>query len=172
MFSVWRAHIRPTGGTGGVNYEASYALCLRKNVIGVGWQVTERFSPDPLSLAEYLTLAKTHYPDDKFNNLNMAIGRLKSMQQNDLVWIRHPDRRTHLCRIVGPWDYRDAAEYAWVDIVNVRPVEIIEVGADAVPRVIESRFAGGSVIEPVKNEGKPATIALWRQINASRDASI
>ncbi len=170
MVSVWRAHIRPTGGTGGVNYGASYDLCLRKNVIGIGWRVTERFSPDSLSLVEYLTLAKTHYPDD--NSLNMAIGRLKSMQQNDLVWIRHPDRRTHLCRIVGPWDYRDAAEYLWADIVNVRPVEIIEVSAEAVPRVIESRFAGGSTIDPVKNEGELATITLWREINASRDASI
>lgn len=171
MVSVWRAHIRPDGGTGGVDYEASYALCLRKNVIGVGWRVTERFSPDPLPLVEYLTLGKTRYHKD-YNSWNMAIGRLKSMQQNDLVWIRHPDRRTHLCRVVGPWDYRDAAEYVWVDIVNVRPVEIIEVGAEAVPRVIESRFAGGSTIDPVKNEGELATITLWREINASRDASI
>lgn len=168
MISVWRAHIRPTGGTGGVNYEASYDLCLRKNVIGVGWRVTESFSPDPLSLVEYLALGKTHYPDN--NSLNMAIGRLNSMQQNDLVWIRHPDRRTHLCRIVGPWNYRDAAEYRWVDIVNVRPVEIIEV--DAVPRVMEARFAGGSTIDPIKNEGELATITLWQELNANRDVSI
>lgn len=168
MVSVWRAHIRPTGGTGGVNYEASYDLCLRKNVIGVGWRVTESFSPDPLSLVDYLALGRTRYPEH--NSLNMAIGRLNSMQQNDLVWIRHPDRRTHLCRIVGPWDYRDAAEYRWVDIVNVRPVEIIEV--DAVPRVMESRFAGGSTIDPIKNEGELATITLWQELNANRDVSI
>jgi hypothetical protein len=161
MPSIWRVHIRPTGGTGGVDYQRSYDLCLRKNIIGIGWWVTDQYSLDPLSIRDYLRMAEERFPSD--GSLNTAINRLRTMEQHDLVWIRSPrPYRYHLCRVVGPWDYRDGAEYREADIVNVRPVEIVEVENADVPRQIEPRFHGGSTIEPVRDQQQvSATIELW-----------
>jgi hypothetical protein len=161
MPSVWRVHIRPTGGTAGVVYQRSYDLCLRKNIIGIGWQVTESYSRDPLSLRDYLAESAKVYQND--GSLNTAINRLRAMEQHDLVWIRSPrPYYYHLCRIVGPWDYRDAFEYREVDIVNVRPAEIVEIKAADVPREIEPRFQGGSTIDPIKDQKQvDTTIELW-----------
>ena len=80
MPSVWRVHIRPTGGTGGVDYQRSYDLCLRKNVIGIGWRVTDNYSHEPLTLRDYLAQVD---PDD--GSWNTAINRLRAMDQHDLV---------------------------------------------------------------------------------------
>lgn len=163
MTSVWRVHIRPTGGTAGVDYLRSYDLCLRKNIIGVGWRVTDSYSPNPLPLRDYLSQV-----DGDDGSWNTAINRLRAMEQHDLIWIRSPrPYRYHLCRVVGPWDYRDASEYREVDIVNVRPVEIVEIEPPAVPREIEPRFQGGSTIEPIKDQHQlNATIELWRKCHA------
>lgn len=163
MTSVWRVHIRPTGGTSGVNYQRSYDLCLRRSIIGVGWRVTESFSRTPLSLGDYLRRVD---PND--GSWNTAINRLRAMDQNDLVWMRSPKPyRYHLCRIVGPWDYRDSREYREVDIVNVRAAEIIEIDTSAVPREIDPRFLGGSTIEPIRDQSQfDATVELWHKSHA------
>jgi hypothetical protein len=167
MVSVWRVHIRPFGGAR-VDYAGSYDLCVRKNVIGIGWQIASRetYSDVPLSLSDYLREAAEAYPDGV--SWKTAINRLRDMNQNDLVWIRSPrPNRYHLCRIVGPWDYRGAREYRELDVVNVRPVEMIEVEPQAVPREIEMRFIGGSTIEPIRNQSQvDATIELWSRYNA------
>ena len=163
MASIWRVHVRPTGGTEGVNYARSYELCLTKNVIGIGWQVTETYSPSPMSLRDYR--AKMDPNDGSWNT---AIGRLLAMEQHDLVWIRSPrPYRYHLCRVVGPWDYRDSAEYRAVDIVNVRPVEIVEIESANVPGIVQPRFMAGSTIEPIKDpEQTKATIDVWHKCHA------
>jgi hypothetical protein len=163
LTSAWRVHIRPNGGTAGKDYQRSYDLCLRKSIIGIGWRVTEVYSRDPLSLRDYLGRVD---PND--GSWNTAINRLCAMNQHDLVWIRSPrPYHYHLCRIIGPWDYRDASEYREVDIVNVRPVEIIAIQATAVPREIEPRFQGGSTIEPIKDRHQlEATIELWQRYHS------
>lgn len=149
-----------------MDYQRSYDLCLRKNIVGIGWQVTDSYSRPPLSLRDYLAQGAVLWPND--GSWNTAINRLRAMDQHDLVWIRSPKPyHYHLCRIVGPWDYRDASEYREVDIVNVRPVEIIEIEATAVPREIEPRFQGGSTIEPIKDQHQlDATIELWHKYHA------
>lgn len=168
MISVWRVHIRPTGGTAGVDYAGSYKLCVEKNIVGIGWQIASReaYSDVPLSLNDYLREAAKAYSDGV--SWKTAINRLRDMSQNDLVWIRSPrPNHYHLCRIVGPWDYRGGREYREVDVVNVRPVEMIEIEPQDVPREIETRFIGGSTIEPIRDQSQlDATIELWRRYNA------
>ena len=159
MTSVWRVHIRPSGGDR-VDYQASFDLCLRQHIIGIGWRVTEAYSRAPRSLRDY----RSHM-DPNDGSWNTAINRLVAMDQHDLVWIRSPrPYHYYLCRIVGPWDYRDAAEYRELDIVNVRPVEMIEIEPTIVPREIEPRFLGGSTIEPIRDQHQlDATIELWHR---------
>ena len=166
MVSVWRVHIRPTGGTEGVDYARSYELCLSKNVIGIGWGVTDTYSRIPKSLRDYRAESQARYPDGR--SLSMALGRLLQMEQHDLVWIRSPrPHRYHLCRIVGPWDYRDSTDYRAVDIINVRPVEIVEIETPDVPGIIQPRFVGGSTIDPIKDQDQvQATIDVWHRYHA------
>ena len=171
MVSVYRVHIKPTGGTKGVNYEQSYELCLRNNVIGFGWKVTEKYSAEPIKFRDYMESAEATYRGDSDNSMRTAVNRLNAMEPHDLAWIRSPNPFRHesrcfyhLCRIVGPWDYRDSAEYLAWDIVNVRPVEIIEINEDDLPKGLETRFQRGSVIEPIKTPALvDGTIQLWKR---------
>src|SRR5215469_2786876 len=124
---LWRIHIRPGGG--GADPIASYALCLRKKIIGVGWQVN-RQTTKPLSIEEYYKLCEEKYGDEWWN-AKSNIDALGSMAIDDLVWMRSPKGVYHLCSIAGPWEYQDLPENKEADVVNVRPVKIAEVGVSA-----------------------------------------
>ena len=56
---LWRIHIRP--GRSNINPAKSYAFCLRKEVIGVGWGVE---SDDPQTLKHHVELYDNQYADE------------------------------------------------------------------------------------------------------------
>lgn len=162
--SCWRMHIRPKGGDPKRTPQARYDFCLDKNIIGMGWPVTSSYSGTPLSFSEYMTKGRDEYGADDIS-WNTAIERLREMEQHDLVWIRSPrPYNYHLCRVVGSWDYRDSKDYLACDLVNVRAVEIVTVDASAIPADLVARFSGGSVIEPIRDQGQVEfTIATWHK---------
>jgi hypothetical protein len=159
---LWRIHIRPGSGRG--DPVLSYALCLKDKIIGVGWQV-ERDQASPLSLDDYLRLGESthgdHWPAGK-----IAVGLLASIQRDDLVWMRSPAGVYHLCRVKGPWEYRDRAENKDADIANVRPVEIVEVGVSAhVPGKVIACFRPARTIQRIRDQSALAySERLWAKL--------
>lgn len=145
---LWRIHIRPTGG---LNDPAlSYSLCLKNKVVGMGWPVAFR-GKKPLSLGEYRTRAKARYRKDPSGQINT--GLLQSISDNDLVWMRSPENIYHLCRVVGPWRYINRQQNLDADIVNIRAVEIVEVGPELnVPGSIINCFVPARTLQRIKNE--------------------
>lgn len=159
---LWRIHIRPGGGQ--ANPTLSYALCLRENVIGVGWQV-EKDQDVPLIPDEYLRLGANFYGDE-WGSGRSAVGLLLHMEVNDPVWMRSPQGIYHLCRVNGPWEYRDRPDNKDADIVNVRPVEIVQVGVETnVPGKVIACFRASRTIQRIRDDtALEASQRIWSKL--------
>jgi hypothetical protein len=120
--SVWRLHLRATGGAG--DPDAGFPLCEKQQIVGMGWAVTW---PDSTrkSWENYAKLGSSEYGDHSWrvNTARFAT----EVNENDLIWTRNKGMY-FLARVSGSWSYRDRAENRDADIVNVRPVEMINVG--------------------------------------------
>ena len=67
--------------------------------------------------------------------------------------MRSPENIYHLCRVVGPWRYINHQNNVDADIVNVRPVEIVEVGPELdVPGSVIACFVPSRTLQRIKNE--------------------
>jgi hypothetical protein len=156
MTQLWRIHIRPDGG----DPARSYAFCLRKEVIGVGWAID---NDEPLPLERYLELSADAYPDGTGNS---TVRRLASMAMGDLVWMRSTDGVYHLCKVHGPWKYEASREARAVDIVNTRRVEIAEVGVEIhVPGKIIAAFRSARTVQRINDEiALAASVLIWNKL--------
>jgi hypothetical protein len=149
MTQLWRIHIRP--GEGRTDPVLSYGLCLDRRVIGVGWQV-DKDAITPLSIEDYFKLGAVIYGEE-WNSGKIAVGLLAKMELDDLVWMRSLQGVYHLCKVTGPWEYRDSAEYRDADVVNVRSVEIIEVGVSThVPGKVIACFRPARTIQRIMDQ--------------------
>jgi hypothetical protein len=168
MTQLWRIHIRPGGGE--VDPALSYELCLKENVIGVGWQV-DRDGPIPLK--QYLQLCEDAYPDT-WSSAKSAVGLLSVMSQGDLVWMRSTRGVYHLCKITGSWEYRTTREYRDVDVVNVRSVDVAEVGVSMhVPGKVISCFIPSRTVQRIGDETALAVSQrIWKKLNGENVASL
>jgi hypothetical protein len=161
MTELWRIHIRPGGGE--VDTALSYALCLKEGVIGVGWQV----DPDgPLPLEEYLRLCADAYSDSSWPSAKTAVGLLQQMSSGDFVWMRSPRGVYHLAKVEGPWEYRTRSEYREVDVVNIRPVQIVEVGVSShVPGKVISSFIPARAVQRIADDtALEASERIWGKL--------
>jgi hypothetical protein len=148
MTELWRIHIRPGGGE--VDTALSYALCLKEGVIGVGWQVE---ADGPLSLEEYLKLCADAYSESSWQSAKTAVGLLEQMSCGDLVWMRSPQGVYHLATVEGQWEYRARPEYQEVDVVNIRPVRIVEVGVSIhVPGKVIACFIPARAVQRINDD--------------------
>jgi hypothetical protein len=163
MPQLWRIHIRPGGDE--PNPAKSYAFCLRKEVIGVGWGVA---SDGPLTLEHYLELCGRLYPGTAKIG-KRAVSLLHSMANGDLVWMRGTHGVYHLCMVVGPWTYRGSPEFEAVDIVNTVRVEIAEVGVEIhVPGNVISSFKSPQLIRHIDDDTALAVSTLiWNRVTGS-----
>ena len=144
---LWRVHIRPTGPEGNVDVKKSVELCLRDNIIGIGWRVDRR----PSSKEEYFKLGeKRHGSSSSWKSNSRAI--LYKMHEDDLVWIRDTNGIYYLGRICGDWEYRDNEENLQVDIINIRPVEkFYKVGTRVAGKIINS-FIPSKTIQQIHDD--------------------
>jgi len=75
------------------------------------------------------------------------------MAFDDLVWMRSPQGVYHLCKVKGPWEYRTQPEYRKVDIVNIRPVQIVEVGVSIhVPGKVIACFRPARTVQRINDD--------------------
>lgn len=156
--TVWRLHVRPSGGHGDVR--RSYAFCLAESVVGMGWAVAPGSAA---TAADYLDACVATHGRGQDENVR----RLMSMKEGDLVWMRSPRGVYHLARITGPWAYRGTPEHRDADIVNLRPATILAVGTeDRVPGKVVANFRGQRTLQRVlDNTAVSYSLALWDRLN-------
>jgi hypothetical protein len=162
MTQLWRIHIRPGGGR--ADPVLSYALCLDRKVIGVGWPV-DKEAITPLSIDDYFKLGADAYGEEWASG-KIAVGLLAKIESDDLVWMRSLQGVYHLCKVSGPWEYRDLAEYKDADIVNVRPVDIIEVGVSThVPGKVIACFRPSRTVQRITDQtALGASQRIWAKL--------
>ena len=80
------------------------------------------------------------------------MGLLLHMENDDLVWMRILKGSTSF-QISGPWEYRDQPDYKDADIVNVRPVEIVQVGVEThVPGKVIACFRAPRAVQRIRDD--------------------
>lgn len=144
MPKVWRVHLRPTGGPKSSPQNA-VDLCLRRNIVGIGWQVR----PTPRTPDEYWQAGDRKYTGRGHKGWSAAANAiLWRIADGDLVWFRDTFGIYYLGQVSGDWDYRDDLEYREIDIVNVRPCkEIYPVGTTVAGKIISAFIRGYAVRE-------------------------
>jgi len=162
---VHRLHIRPSGGEG--NPVLSFEYCLRRQVLGVGWQV-DAASQKPLVWEEYEKLASKRHGGVH------AISRVRYLHDrvlpNDLIWTRDTKGKYYLAKVcVGKnrsrsevaWEYLDTPEGRSADIVNVVRCRIVPVPqADDVTGKVVACFRPSRVVQSIADE----TTVLYSQL--------
>src|SRR5437016_11372088 len=91
--SVFRLHIRPSGGLG--DPAVSFAYCLREGVLGVGWQV-EPAPGTPLTWEAYERLAADAHGPGELSRVRYLHDHVKP---KDLIWSRDTDGRYYLAKV-------------------------------------------------------------------------
>ncbi|WP_254451079.1 GAF domain-containing protein [Aeromicrobium stalagmiti] len=92
--------------------------------------------------------------------------RLAAAPVGAFVWTRHPDGRTFVGRIDGPW--REDPGGAEVDLVHVREATWAEVDPALVPAAVEQTFArGGRNFQQIHpGDVEAATARVWQRLSA------
>src|SRR3954453_19525519 len=116
--NVFRLHIRPGGGL--ADPEISFAYCLDKQVLGMGWQT---HSDKVISgWEEYVTEASKE---------NIDLSRVRFLKErvkpDDLIWTRSPIGKYYLAKVLSGWEYLTSKEAQDADIVNVVRCRILPV---------------------------------------------
>ena len=142
---IWRLHIKTDGGKHGVDPKQ---FCIVRNILGVGWPVSE---DAPLDWDTYWRLGKDEHEkkgDKGWRRALNAIGR--RMAVGDLCWTYDRDHNYYIGRIEGGWEYRSTSDYRKADVVNVRPCRWFRTGGvDSVPGTVLSNFRVNATVQRV-----------------------
>jgi hypothetical protein len=151
MRTLWRLHIRPSGGKGDV--AASVAFCLKNEIVGMGWPVPEEASLRSSDLEWYKQAAVREYQTDESWHSVWTFAEQPAI--GDLIWFRSTEGRYFLAEILSPWEYAYDDDAAIdVDIVNFRKARIIDIGlCDAVPGKIIACFRPSRTFQPIRSPG-------------------
>lgn len=105
-------------------------------MLGMGWGV-EADPSESLAWEQYEEKSKA-----RFGNLNGNVRRWKQdVHIGDLVWTRTRKAEYILARVTGDWRYNPSPKFVAADTVNMRPVDIIEMGNESnVPGKVVAAF--------------------------------
>lgn len=144
MGQIWRLHLRPYGGKG--DPALAVALCRSESVLGMGWGVKASTS-ESLGWEQYEERSKA-----ESGELNGNVRRWKSdVHIGDLVWTRTRKAEYLLARVTGEWRYNPSPDFVKADVVNMRPVGLIEMGSESnVPGKVVSAFRPRRTLQRVR----------------------
>lgn len=164
MPTIYRLHIRPTGGL--ANKRATFDHCVAKGVLGLGWALP---SPGnrPIGWSQYVTEATKLYGSAR------ELSRVKYLHDrvaiDDLIWTRDLDGRYYLAQALASWCYDDSQD-AWnADVVNIIPCDIRLIGlADSVPGKVVSCFRPTRAIQQIADDTISSFSQLkWNEVSGS-----
>ena len=157
--TVFRIHIRPSGGAN--DQEMSFEYCLNHGVLGMGWAVTGQVH---LTWDEYASAAEKQYGSKGFQS---PCYMHREVKENDLIWTRDTMGRYYLGRVTSPWEYLATPEALQADIVNICHCEIFPVDADAVPGQVVASFRAPRTIQAIRSDTVDIySQLLWNEISA------
>lgn len=150
--NVWRIHIRPGGGDPTIAHANCIDFCLRNEIVGVGWALSAN-PTDPFDPDEVWRLASDPvdgYEPQSLKSFGYALNALTSMKQGDFVWTRDTRGMYYLGRGTGPYRYTNEEDNRAVDLCNVVPTELHEVGTpSAVPGKVVSAFRPARTVQRI-----------------------
>lgn len=156
--AIYRIHIRPKGGLATPQF--SFAYCLDKQVLGVGWQT---YSAATISTwEEYEATASQHHGD-----LSQVRFLKNNVRKDDLIWTRCPAGHYYLAKVVSEWEYLTNERAEDADIVNVVRCEILKVSAiDAVPGKVVACFRPTKTLQRIADEQmQQYSQFLWNRLS-------
>jgi hypothetical protein len=114
-----------------------------------------------------LTLGAVGMGEASDDRAERRLERLVAAPAGSFVWTRHPDGRTFIGRITGPWRRDDGG--AELDLVNLRDCEWIAEPVDPalIPAAVAQTFArGGRNFQQIHPAGIEADTAdVWQRLS-------
>ncbi len=164
---VYRIHIRPKGGK--ANPDASFAYCLKKQVLGLGWQTKSRVSG--VSWEAYEKEAKKIHGDDQLSRVRFLKNKIKP---NDLIWTRDTKGIYYLAKVVSGWEYYTNREAEDADITNVVRCRIIKISSVCdVPGKVIACFRPSRTIQGIKDPiAEKYSYYLWNRLSGIADYEV
>lgn len=147
---LWKMVIKPDFEVG----EDPFEYCRKNNILGCGWRLLDKNDNKimPKDIEECEKLGREQY--DHARGFVVSIHALKEIEIDDLIWTRD-EGVYYLCRVTGKWRYDNSEESYRNDVLNVIPVEFIEVGTiENVPGKVVNSFRARSAIQRI--HGNPA----------------
>lgn len=165
--SVYRIHIRPKGGK--ANPEASFAYCIKKQVLGLGWQTKSQISGVPWDA--YEKEAKKIHGADQLSRVKFLKDKISS---NDLIWTRDMKGCYYLAKVLSGWEYYTNHEAQDADITNVVRCKIIRVESVCdVPGKIIACFRPSRTIQGIKDPiAEKYSYYLWNRLSGVADYAV
>ncbi len=166
--NVWRLHLNPSYKAYNHTKQELFDLCIKDQVIGVGWLgITIRTEDESLIRKQ----AYEAYKNDKPAGCYKAINAMRKMQVGDLIWTRY-NGNYYLCKVNGRWsDQPNLEKYIPFDITNYVPVTWQEVGmADLVPGKIVSSFRPSAAVQMVYGVDDISAY-MWNEYHHCNDYS-
>lgn len=147
---LWKMIIKPDSEEG----EDPFEFCKKNDILGCGWRLLDenenRIRPKDIDECE--KLGRVQY--DNARGFVVSIHALKEMEIDDLIWTRN-DGIYYLCRVTGKWRFENKEKNYRNDILNVVPVEFIEIGTiENIPGKVVNSFRARSALQRI--HGNPA----------------
>jgi hypothetical protein len=165
--SVYRIHIRPKGGK--ANPNASFAYCIKKQVLGLGWQTKSRVSG--VSWEAYEKEAKKIHRDGQLSRVRFLKDKIKP---NDLIWTRDTKGIYYLAKVVSGWEYYTNREAEDADITNVVRCRIVKIRSVCdVPGKVIACFRPSRTIQGIKDPiAEKYSYYLWNRLSGIADYKV
>lgn len=134
--SLYRMWLKTTGDRAEV-----LQACLEGGFLGVGWgyRWDKRVRPPRrITWQRYMDFALSQWDNAALSSVRL----LHDADDDGLVWTRTADGIFYLAQFTGPWEYRRGKVHDELDLNNVRPAEIIQIGTEnEVPGAVVRRFS-------------------------------
>ncbi len=161
--TLWRIWLKPGRDK---DDGRSFKFCLERGIIGVGWRIDEQ----PDNFEHYEKLGEEAHSEEA-TSWRRAINAIGTrMQTGDLVWTRSGRGVYYIGEISGDWEYQDKPENRDVDIHNVRPCKLFEVGTDVAGAIVNSCISPLTIQSIPDPTAMEYSTLMWRKI-ASQGAA-
>lgn len=161
--TVFRLHIRPTGGKN--DAKISFDYCLRNSVLGCGWRIDN--PPSENDKEKHIKATESEY-NETLNGLRYFINKIKC---NDLIWTRSAIGEYYIGKVEKEWEYAVTSESRDADIVNFVKCRLIKIPyLDYVPGKVIACFRPSRMIQAIRDEtAEIYTKQLWNKLSEVDD---
>jgi hypothetical protein len=154
--ALYRLHVH----TSCHDRQATIQFCLDGRFLGVGWGA----GPEPVDWDGYQIVA-----EDWYGRVDPSVRAVHDMDDGTLIWTRDPRGAYYLGRVTGGWRYLTGEPAERYDMRNVRPVEIVGCGVEAiVPGKVANSFIARRALQRINDEAaRRYSASLFAELTGS-----